>query len=273
MQLSQGQKIAVLTGGTDGMGRLVAPLLAQAGFHVVTQGRSAARGKEVVDGIVAAGGQASFMACDLADLADVRRFANDLTRRVERIDVLINNAGIGTGPDGAPRETSADGLERRFAVNYLAPYLLTRLLLDKVQATPQARIVNVASEGQEPLDFDNMQLERDYSGYYAYCRSKVAVIMLTFDLAEELKASGVTANAMHPGAFMNTTMVREMNHEVVDSVDEGARHVFELATHPRFHGVTGRYINCGVEGVVKPQCHDIHARNRLRDYTRQLVGI
>jgi NAD(P)-dependent dehydrogenase (short-subunit alcohol dehydrogenase family) len=266
-------KIAVITGATDGMGRLVASLLAKAGYLVVVHGRSQTRGKAVVDEITKAGGEVRFTACNLASLAEVRRFAGDLKAEFDHIDVLINNAGIGTGPDGAPREESADGLELRFVVNYLAGFLLTRLVLEMVKAAAPARIVNVASAGQEPLDFSNLQLERDYSGYFAYCRSKVALIMFTLDLAEELKDVGVTVNAMHPGAYMNTTMVREMKHEIVDSVDEGANFVLELATHSKFDGVTGRYINRGVDTRAEEQCYDREARRKLREISNKLAGL
>ena len=267
------RKIAVITGATDGMGRVVAPMLARAGYLVVVHGRDAQRGKAAVDAIAADGGQARFMACDLASMKDVRRFAGELNASFDRIDLLINNAGIGTGPDDAPREVSADGFERRFAVNYLAVYLLTRLVLDKVKAAAPARIVNVASNGQEPLDFSDVMLERSYSGYFAYCRSKVAEVMFTLDLAEELKGAGVTVNAMHPGDYMDTTMVRVMKHAVVESVDAGANYLCELATHPKFAGVTGRYIDRGVDKRAKEQCYDVAARRQLRELSNKLVGL
>jgi NAD(P)-dependent dehydrogenase (short-subunit alcohol dehydrogenase family) len=266
-------KIAVITGATDGMGRVVAPLLAKAGYFVVVQGRNETRGKAVVDEITNAGGEVRFMACNLASIDDVKRFAGDLNAEFGHIDVLINNAGVGTGPEGATREVSADGLELRFAVNYLAGFLLTRLVLEKVKAAAPARIVNVASAGQEPLDFSNLQLERDYSGYFAYCRSKVALIMFTLDLAEEVKDAGVMVNTMHPGAYMDTAMVREMKHEVVDSVDEGANFVLDLATHPKFDDVTGRYIDRGVDRRAEEQCYDREARRKLREISNKLAGL
>jgi NAD(P)-dependent dehydrogenase (short-subunit alcohol dehydrogenase family) len=266
-------KIAVITGATDGMGRVVAPLLAKAGYFVVVQGRNETRGKAVVDEITNAGGEVRFMACNLASIDDVKRFAGDLNAEFGHIDVLINNAGVGTGPEGATREVSADGLELRFAVNYLAGFLLTRLALEKVKAAAPARIVNVASAGQEPLDFSNLQLERDYSGYFAYCRSKVALIMFTLDLAEEVKDAGVMVNTMHPGAYMDTAMVREMKHEVVDSVDEGANFVLDLATHPKFDHVTGRYIDRGVDRRAEEQCYDREARRKLREISNKLAGL
>jgi NAD(P)-dependent dehydrogenase (short-subunit alcohol dehydrogenase family) len=266
-------KVALITGATDGMGRVVARLLGRAGYIVLVHGRDEARGEGLVEEICEHGALARFMPCDLASLEAVRKFARELNAHFKRIDLLINNAGIGTGPDGASREESVDGLELRFAVNYLAGYLLTRLLLDSVKAAAPARIINVASDGQAPIDFSDVMLERSYSGYFAYCRSKVAEIMFTFDLAEELKDAGVTVNAMHPGAFMDTTMVRQMGHPVVDSIYEGANHVFELATHPKFDSVTGRYINRGVEMRAQEQCYEIEARRKLRKLTDKLVGL
>ncbi|MFN8486808.1 MAG: SDR family NAD(P)-dependent oxidoreductase [Caldilineaceae bacterium] len=266
-------KIAILTGATDGMGRLVARLLGKAGYLVVVHGRDRARGMAVIDQITRAGGQARFMPCNLASLQDVKRFAAELNATLPHINVLINNAGIGTGPEGAPREVSADGLELRFAVNYLAGYLLTKLLLDKVKAAAPARIVNVASDGQEPIDFSDVMLERMYSGYYAYCRSKVAEVMMTIDFAEELKDTGVTVNTMHPGSFMDTTMVRQMNHPVVESIEAGANYVFELATHPKFAGVTGHYFNRGIDARAQAQCYDPQARRQLRELSDRLVGL
>jgi NAD(P)-dependent dehydrogenase (short-subunit alcohol dehydrogenase family) len=267
------KKIAVITGATDGMGRVVAPRLAESGFHVVIHGRSAERGRQVVDKIIGDGGSAEFMACNLASLVDIRRFAAELNSKFERISLLINNAGIGTGPDGAPREVSDDGLERRFAVNYLSGFLLTRLVLDKMKAGAPSRIINVASDGQEPIDFSDVQLERHYSGYFAYCRSKVAEIMATLDLAEELKGAGVTANTMHPSSFMDTTMVRDMKHAAVESLDVGAGHLVDLALNAKFNGLTGRYLNRGVDMPANEQCYDPQARRTLRELSLKLVGL
>jgi NAD(P)-dependent dehydrogenase (short-subunit alcohol dehydrogenase family) len=161
----------------------------------------------------------------------------------------------------------------RFAVNYLASFVLTRLVLGKVKAASRGRIINVASAGQEPLDFSNLQLEQEYSGYFAYCRSKVALIMFTLDLAEEVKDLEVTVNTMHPGAYMDTTMVREMKHEVVDSVDDGASFVLELATHSKFDSITGRYFDRGADTYAEEQCYDRGARRKLREISKKLTGV
>lgn len=264
-------KVAVITGGTDGMGRVVAPMLAGAGFHVVVQGRNAARAAEVIDEIKAGGGTAEFIPCNLGSLIDIRRFAAELRVKHPRIDLLINNAGIGTGPEGAPRETSDDGLEARFAINYLSGFLLNHLLKDTVPTG--GRIVNVASDGQHAIDFSDLQLERDYSGEAAYCRSKVAMIMATLDLAEELAPRGVTVNTMHPNSFMATTMVRAMGHDVVESLEDGAGHLFDLATNPKFDGQTGRYLNRGVDMPAHDQCYDVEARAELRAASKKLAAL
>jgi NAD(P)-dependent dehydrogenase (short-subunit alcohol dehydrogenase family) len=243
-------KTALITGGTDGMGRVVAPKLAKAGFHVIVHGRSATRGAETVAEIKAAGGSAEFMPGNFARLSDIRRFATEVKARHPRIDLLVNNAGIGTGPEGAPRETTDDGLEARFGINYLSGFLMNHLLKD---AVPKGgRIVNVASDGQHAIDFSDLQVEKGYSGEAAYCRSKVAMIMGTLDLAEELRAMG---------------------HEVVESLEDGAGHLFDLATNPKFDGQTGRYLNRGVDMPAHEQCYDPEARAKLRAVSLKLAGL
>lgn len=267
------QKVALLTGATDGMGRVVAPKLGKAGFQVVAHGRDAARGKALVDEIKSAGGSAEFMACDLASLKDIRRFAAEVNKKFDKIHLLINNAGIGTGPHQNLREVTVDGIETRFAINYLSIFLLTRLVLDKVIAAAPSRIVNVASDGQMEINFDNLQLEHNYSGEEAYCRAKVAEIMFTWDLAEELRDKGVTVNTMHPGSYMDTTMVRHLNRPPVESLDMGANYLFELATHEKFDGHTGRYINRGVDMPAHKQTYDLEARAKLREISKKLAGL
>ena len=264
-------KTALITGGTDGMGRVVAPKLAKAGFHVIVHGRSATRGAETVAEIKAAGGSAEFMPGNFARLSDIRRFATEVKARHPRIDLLVNNAGIGTGPEGAPRETTDDGLEARFGINYLSGFLMNHLLKD---AVPKGgRIVNVASDGQHAIDFSDLQVEKGYSGEAAYCRSKVAMIMGTLDLAEELAPRGVTVNTMHPNSFMATTMVRAMGHEVVESLEDGAGHLFDLATNPKFDGQTGRYLTRGANMSAHEQCYGPEARAKLRAVSLKLAGL
>src|SRR5262249_32034450 len=158
-------KVVLITGSTDGVGRLVARRLADQGAHILIHGRDRHRGKQVVDQIQEAGrGSAAFLPADFSSLAEVRRLADALGQDCDRLDVLINNAGTGSGGSGGKRETSQDGYELRFAVNYLAGFLLTRLLLSLMLISKPARIVNVSSLGQHPIDFDDVMLTNGYSG-------------------------------------------------------------------------------------------------------------
>ena len=189
------RKTALVTGSTDGVGRLVARKLGQAGARVLVHGRDAKRGARIVADIEASGGAADFIAADLSALAEVRRLADAAQATVDRLDILINNAGIGTA---GPRQTSAEGFELRFAVNYLAGFLLTLLLLPLIRNSAPARIVNVSSAGQQPIDFDDVMLTRGYSGARAYCQSKLAQIMFTIDLGAALEGTGVTVTCLPP---------------------------------------------------------------------------
>ena len=199
----------LITGSTDGVGRLVARRLADQGARVLVHGRDRLRGQRLVDDIEAAGhGSAAFLAADFSSLAEVRRLAGAVGQECERLDILINNAGIGSGGSTGDRQVSQDGYELRFAVNYLAGILITRMLLPLIVLSKAARIVNVSSLGQHPIDFDDVMLTRGYSGSRAYAQSKLAQIMFTFDLARELDPAAVMANCLHPATYMATTMVR-----------------------------------------------------------------
>jgi NAD(P)-dependent dehydrogenase (short-subunit alcohol dehydrogenase family) len=188
-------KTALITGSTDGVGRVVAKRLGEVGWRVLVHGRDRGRGERVVAEIKDQGGAAEFLAADLASLADVHRLADVVQKTTERLELLINNAGVGSGGSQGARQTSPDGYELRFAVNYLAGFLLAHLLLPLVRRSALARIVNVSSLGQQAIEFDDVMLTRGYSGSRAYCQSKLAQIMFTIDLADELKGTGVTVNA------------------------------------------------------------------------------
>jgi NAD(P)-dependent dehydrogenase (short-subunit alcohol dehydrogenase family) len=266
-------KTALVTGSTDGVGRLVAKRLGEMGAHVLIHGRNRDRGERLVAEIEAGGGRAELLLADLAALSEVRALAEAVRRRTDRLDILINNAGIGTGRPGAPRETSADGHELRFAVNYLAGFLLTHLLLPLLKKSAPARIVNVASAGQQPIDFADVMLERGYSGARAYCQSKLAQIMFTFDLAEDLRGSGVTVNALHPATYMDTTMVRGAGVTPISTVEEGAEAILYLATSPALEGRSGLYFDGLREARAHPQAYDAEARRRLKALSLQLTGL
>jgi NAD(P)-dependent dehydrogenase (short-subunit alcohol dehydrogenase family) len=266
-------KTALITGSTDGVGRLVAKRLGEAGARVLVHGRSHERGQRTVAEIRQSGGEAEFLRADLASLAEVRQLAGSVQEGTDRLDILINNAGIGTGGSGAPRETSADGHELRFAVNYLAGFLLTRLVLPMLKGSGPARIVNVASAGQQPLDFSDIMLERSYSGMRAYCQSKLAQIMFTIDLADQLQGTEVIVNALHPATYMDTTMVRQAGVTPSSSVEEGAEAILNLATSPTLEGRSGLYFNGLQEARANEQAYDAKARERLRAISLELTGL
>lgn len=269
---TEGRQIVLVTGSTDGVGREVALELGAEGAHVIVHGRNAQRGQEVIAEIEERGGTARFIQADLGSLAQVRELAATVLRDYDRLDVLVNNAGIGRGQDGAPREESADGLELRFAVNYLSHFLLTRTLLPLLIESAPARIVSVSSAAQNPIDFDDVMLLREpYEGTRAYGQSKLAQILMTMDLAEELEGTGVTANAVHPETFMNTSMVLERGGTAVATVEEGAASVLNVIRSP--DAGTGQYFNVQRVGRAHAQAYDVEARRRLRELSMELVEL
>jgi NAD(P)-dependent dehydrogenase (short-subunit alcohol dehydrogenase family) len=266
----------LVTGATDGLGRAVAAKLAEAGARVLLHGRDDARGRKVQDEIRADTGneRLDWHRADLASLREIRELAERIVAEQEQLDILVNNAGIGTTlPGGGERLVSEDGYELRFAVNYLAPFLLTRLLEPILVASAPARIVNVSSAGQAPIDFDDVMLERRYDGVDAYRRSKLALVMLTLDLAEKLRDRGVTANCLHPGTFMPTKMVLATGIEPVDSLETGIASTMRLVVAPELDGVSGRYYDRLRESRALAQAYDPTARERLRELSERLVGL
>ena len=271
-----GEQTTLVTGATDGLGRSVARELASAGATVLLHGRSAQRLEETLRELRDATGSdrlRSYLA-DLSSLDQVRRLAEEVERDHSRLDLLVNNAGIGAGSRGSGRQESADGYELRFAVNYLAPFLLTQLLLPLLGRSAPARIVNVASAGQAPIDFHDVMLERRYDGMRAYGQSKLAQVMFSFELAERLRAEGVdvTVNAVHPASLMNTKMVYESFGRTMSTVEEGVEATMRVATSPELDGVSGRYFDRLREGLAHPQAYDDDARRRVWRLSEELVG-
>jgi NAD(P)-dependent dehydrogenase (short-subunit alcohol dehydrogenase family) len=264
-------KTVLVTGSTDGVGRMVAARLGAMGARVFVHGRDAERGARVVAEIESGGGTATFLPADFADLAAVRRLAAAVRQTTDRLDILINNAGIGTA--GGVRQESADGFELRFAVNYLAGFLLTSLLLPLIKASAPARIVNVSSGGQQPIDFADVMLIRGYSGARAYCQSKLAQILFTIDLAAALKGTGVTVTCLHPATYMDTAMVRRAGVAPLSTVAEGAEAILNLAISPALAGRTGLYFNGLREARARTQAYDAEARRRLRAISFELTGL
>jgi NAD(P)-dependent dehydrogenase (short-subunit alcohol dehydrogenase family) len=259
---SQGKTI-LITGSTDGVGRHVALELATVGATVLIHGRNRERAESLLGEIRKRGNNAAaFYQADLSSLAEVRELAARIRKEHERLDALINNAGIGSRSGGAQRRTSTEGDERRFAVKYLAGFLLTRLLLPLIVASAPARIVNVASAGQYPIDFEDVMLTRGYDGGRAYAQSKLAQVMFTVDLAHELEGSGVTVNCLHPATYMDTTMVREGGISPISTVDEGAAAILNLVRSPALEGRSGLYFDRQRESRANPQAYDAAARDR-----------
>jgi NAD(P)-dependent dehydrogenase (short-subunit alcohol dehydrogenase family) len=265
-------KTALITGSTDGVGRMVATRLGQDGWRVLVHGRDRARGEEVVAEIKKAGGEAEFLQADLGALAEVRRLAGAVQQATKRLELLVNNAGIGRGDPQEGRQLSPDGCELRFAVNYLSGFLLTHLLLPLLKASAPARIVNVSSLGQEAIDFDDVMLMHDYSGMRAYRQSKLAQILFTLDLAPDLAGSGVTVTALHPATFMNTNMVRQFGTPM-STVEEGADAILKLAVAPEMEGCSGLYFNGQNEARANAQAYDAAARQHLKALSLQLAGL
>jgi NAD(P)-dependent dehydrogenase (short-subunit alcohol dehydrogenase family) len=274
------ERTIVITGTTDGLGKGLANELARSGARLILHGRNEEKGQALLEelgqhrtgragGSPRINGELEWRRADLSSLDEVRELADSLLDE-DRIDVLVNNAGIGTA---GGREESADGYELTFAVNYLAPFLLTRRLLPLIERSAPSRIVNVISAGQAPIDFDDVMLERSYSGVQAYGQSKLAMVMLTFDLAEELEGSGVTANCLHPGTYMPTNMVHAAGIEPVTPLEDGIAATMRLIFSPEVDGVNGHYFDGTSESAPLPQAEDPEARRRLRELSADLTGI
>ena len=264
----------LVSGATDGLGKALALELASNGATVLVHGRDEARIEQTLDELRQReeSNRIRPYRADFASLRQVSKFAEDVLANERELHVLVNNAGIGTNlPGGGERGESEDGIELRFAVNYLAPFLLTRHLLPLLRSSAPARIVNVSSAGQAPIDFDDVMLERSYSGGQAYAQSKLAQIMFTLDVAAELDGSGVTATCLHPGTYMPTKMVHAAGIEPLDSLESGVRATMQLVTSPDLEGVTGRYFDRLRESRALGQAYDDDARRRLRELSEQLV--
>ena len=214
-----------------------------------------------------------FYQADLSSLSGARQLADAVIADHQRLDVFISNAGIGSRTLGTERRTSADGHELRFAVNYLSGFLLAHLLLPLLRASAPSRIVNVASLGQHPIDFDDVMITKGYNGARAYAQSKLAQIMFTIDLAGELKGSGVTVNSLHPATYMNTTMVREGGITPISTVEQGGEAILHLAASDDVAGKTGLFFNGMNQAQANPQAYDAAARKRLRALSLELTGL
>ncbi|HKT73453.1 MAG TPA: SDR family oxidoreductase [Steroidobacteraceae bacterium] len=273
----------LVTGATGGIGLETARVLASLGHDVVLHGRDARKGELAVAQVRAeARGSVSFVRADFSSLAEVRRLAAELNASVPRLDILVNNAGCAQ----FSRTQTVDGYETTFAVNHLAPFLLTNLLLEKIRNSAPARIVNVASRAHryQSIDFDDLMSTEDYKVMRTYGRSKLANILFTRSLAERLRDTGVTANCLHPGVVatglgQNNGFARVVGwivmHLVGISIPQGARTSIYLATSPEVAGTSGVYFSdCRPASLLtSPEAVSEQACERLWTQSERLVGL
>lgn len=263
-------RVVLITGSTDGIGKQTALELAQMGATVILHGRSEQKVQEAQQAIHREAPQAHLQAvtADLASLGQVRAMAADIRRRFERLDVLIHNAGVFM----RERRLSSNGYEMTLAVNHLAPFLLTRELLDLLVGS-RARVITLASatHARARIDFYNLNAEHHFDGFAAYAQSKLANIYFARELAERLKSNGVTSNCLHPGAVATKLLAAASNSSGV-SPEQGAVTPFYLASSPEVAHVTGKYFIDCQETPPAPQALDRGVQQRLWQLSEQMVG-
>ena len=274
-------KTVLVTGGTSGIGKATALGLATMGARLAITGRDAVRGDEAAEEILAAGGgQVDAFVADLSSQAEVRRLADEVLQRLPRIDVLVNNVGGYWNT----RHVTADGLERTFALNHLAPFLLTTLLLDRLKRDAPARVVTVSSNAHAAgrIDFDDLQGEASYSGSKAYNQSKLANVLFTYELARRLTGSGVTANVLHPGVVRTAFGADDpgrmqqifipLARWFFKSPTAGAATSIYLASSPDVEEVTGAYFVNSKAKRSSESSYEVDAAARLWQVTAELVS-
>jgi NAD(P)-dependent dehydrogenase (short-subunit alcohol dehydrogenase family) len=281
MMTMQG-KICLITGGTNGIGKATAQALAQMGATVVIVGRNAVKTAQVVEEIRAASGNKNvdFLLADLSSQQDIRRLADEFKRKYPQLHVLLNNAGAVF----MRRQLSVDGIEMTFALNHLAYFLLTNLLLDTLKASAPARIINVSSDAHTSgkIEFDNLQGERSY-GPKAYSNSKLANILFTVELARRLEGTGVSVNALHPG-FVATgfgknnpgllmKIIRAAVPFIARSPEKGAETSIHLAFSPSGESMTGKYFYDSQVIPAAPQATDMAVARKLWDISAEMVHL
>ncbi len=274
-------RTVLVTGGTGGIGGATALGLAMMGARVAITGRDRGRTEDAAGDIrAAAGGQVDAFAADLSSQSQVRRLAGEVLQRLPRIDVLVNNAG----GYWDTRHVTADGLERTFAVNHLAPFLLTGLLLERLKQSAPARVVTVSSNVQARgrIDFDDLQGERSYSGARAYSQSKLANVLFTYELARRLAGTSVTANALHPGVVRTSLGAEDpgvvqrlfvpFTRPLMKDPARGAATSIHLASAPGLEQVTGRYFAGSKPRRSSKRSYDEAAAARLWQVSADLTA-
>jgi NAD(P)-dependent dehydrogenase (short-subunit alcohol dehydrogenase family) len=275
-------RTVLVTGGSDGIGRAAALGLAAMGAHLAITGRDRGRTENAAREIRAAGsGQVDVFVADLSSQSQVRRLAGEVLQSLSRIDVLVNNAGGYWNT----RHVTADGLERTFAINHLAPFLLTNLLLDRLKNSAPARVVTVSSNVQANgrIDFEDLQGERSYSGARAYNQSKLANVLFTYELARRLQATLVTANALHPGVVRTAFGTEDPGglqrlfipfvRPFMKAPGRGAATSIHLVSAPDLEQVTGRYFATSKPRRSSRRSYDQAAAARLWQLSADLAGL
>ncbi|MFN8376784.1 MAG: SDR family oxidoreductase [Anaerolineae bacterium] len=277
-------KICLVTGANAGLGKATSIGLARRGARVVMVCRNRERGEAARSEIIAASGSQTvdLLLADLSSQQSLRQLAQDFKARYPRLDVLVNNAG------GVfmQRQVTADGLEYSFAFNHLAPFLLTHLLLDVVQASAPARIVNVTTRltGGSAMNFEDLQFERrTYSGFQSYTETKLGNILFTYALARRLQGTGVTVNCVHPGVFRSNfgsegmpapmRVIVALSRPFMAAAEQAAERVLYAATAPELEGVSGKYFGAKKELTSPRQSYDQAAQERLWQVSEQLTGL
>ncbi|WUJ71480.1 SDR family oxidoreductase [Kribbella soli] len=274
-------RTVLVTGGTGGIGKATATGLAVLGAHVAITGRDRARAESAAAEIRAASGaQVDVFVAELSSQAEVRRLAADVLAKLPRIDVLVNNVG----GYWDTRHVTADGLERTFAVNHLAPFLLTQLLLDRLEESAPARVVTVSSNAQSSgrIDFGDLQGERSYSGAAAYSQSKLANLLFSYELARRVGSGRITANALHPGVVSTSFGAEDPSgvHRVLvpflrpfmRSAAKGAMTSIHLSSAPALNRVTGGFFTNGRPTRSSARSYDEAAASRLWKISEELVA-
>ncbi|HTP60065.1 MAG TPA: SDR family NAD(P)-dependent oxidoreductase [Spirochaetia bacterium] len=261
-------KSILITGSTNGLGLACARALADAGARLFLHGRDAGKLKRAAADAEGRGAAVQTFQADLSSLEETAGLARSIARAGQP-DILINNAGIGFGSNGSLRELSRDGHELRFAVNYLAPFLLAETLARG--GLPRLALINVASAGQETLDFEDLMTQHGYSGVRAYCRSKLALIMMTFDLAALHPV--VQVQSLHPGTYLDTGMVREAGITPLGPVSQGVDSILSVMSAALDGTVaSGGYFDRARPARALAQAYSTAARQRLREASLELVA-
>jgi NAD(P)-dependent dehydrogenase (short-subunit alcohol dehydrogenase family) len=267
--------VILVTGSTDGIGRAAARDLAFQGAEVIIHGRDENKGKRVLAEIKETTGSTklSLLTADLSEQRNVRLLAHDIISGYSRLDVLVNNAGTCEHA----RILTPDGIETTFAVNYLAPFLLTRLLLPLLEVSAPSRVVNVSSVSHnfiKTIDWENLQGEKNYTIYGNYALTKFANITFTYSLSERITGNGVTANCLNPGVISTKLLKRIFPSLIGLPVSEGARLLAHLALSPELEGETGKYFNeRGQPALSSGLTYDQAVRERLWRVAENMTGV